>query len=107
MPHEPLDASEDLPKEAPRQVALGELEPEVPGMPDQATAGLEEPLLEARQGLVLDGERQANPAQEIAEIVCDDPEEQPHPHWPGSGPRSRARSESVRRASPRRAPAGA
>ncbi len=46
MPHEPLDAPEDLPKEAPRQVVLDALEPEGPGVPDQAAAGLEEPLLE-------------------------------------------------------------
>ena len=46
MPRESLDASENLPKEFPRQVALGELEHEVPGMADQASTGLEEPLLE-------------------------------------------------------------
>ena len=44
-------------------------------MPDQATAGLEEPLLEARQRPTLDGARKAQPAQEIAEIVGDDREE--------------------------------
>jgi hypothetical protein len=38
-----------LQKEMPRQVVFGQLEDEVPGMPDQAPAGLEEPLLEARQ----------------------------------------------------------
>jgi hypothetical protein len=31
MPPEPLDALENLPKEAPRQVAFGELQSEVPG----------------------------------------------------------------------------
>ena len=35
VPREPLDALENLPKEAPRQVAFGELQGEVPGMPDQ------------------------------------------------------------------------
>jgi hypothetical protein len=34
MPREPLDAPEDLPKETPSQVAFGQLENEVPGMPD-------------------------------------------------------------------------
>src|SRR5712692_11435005 len=45
-------------------------------MPDQATTGLEQPLLEARQGPALDGERQGKPPQEVAEVVGDDPEEQ-------------------------------
>jgi hypothetical protein len=49
MPRESLDAPEDLPKEARRQGAFGQLEEEVPGMPDQAPAGLEQPLLQARQ----------------------------------------------------------
>jgi hypothetical protein len=35
VPREPLDPLENLPKEAPRQVAFGELQGEVPGMPDQ------------------------------------------------------------------------
>src|SRR6266852_5049291 len=48
MPRESLDAPEDLPKESRSQVALGQLEDEVPGMPDQATTGLEQPLLDAR-----------------------------------------------------------
>ena len=48
VPPEPLDAFEDLPKEAPGQVALGHLEHEVARMSDQPPAGLEEPLLEAR-----------------------------------------------------------
>ena len=58
MPREALDALEDLLKEAPRQVVLGQLQDEVPRMPDQALAGLEESLLEDRQGPTLDGERQ-------------------------------------------------
>jgi hypothetical protein len=48
MLREPLDAPEDLPKESRSQVALGQLEDEVPRMPDQATTGLEQPLLQAR-----------------------------------------------------------
>jgi len=44
VPRESLDAPEDLPKEAPRQVALGPLEAEVPRMSDEPPAGLEEPL---------------------------------------------------------------
>jgi len=47
-------------------------------MPDEASAGLEEPLLEARQRPTLDGARQDKPAQEIAEIVGDDAQEQAH-----------------------------
>jgi hypothetical protein len=58
MPRESLDASENLPKERRRQGALGQLEDVVPGVPDEASARLEQPLLEARQGPALDGERQ-------------------------------------------------
>ncbi len=78
MPRESLDAPEDLPKQAPRQGALGQLEDVVPGVPDQAPAGLEQPLLQARQGPALDGEGQGEPAQQGAEIVGNDPAEQPH-----------------------------
>jgi hypothetical protein len=78
MPRESLDALENLTKEASRQVALGELQGEVPGMPDEASARLEQPLLEAREGPALDGDGQNQPAQQIAEIVGDDPQEQPH-----------------------------
>jgi hypothetical protein len=59
-------------------VAFGQLEDTVPHMPDEAPAGLEQPLLEARQGPALDGRGQAEPAQEIAEIVRDNAREQPH-----------------------------
>jgi hypothetical protein len=45
---------------------------------DEPPAGLEQPLLQARQRPALDGERQDQPSQEIAEVVGDDPEEQPH-----------------------------
>jgi len=38
-PRESLDAPDDLPKQAPRQVTLGQLEDEVPRMPDKAPAG--------------------------------------------------------------------
>src|SRR5947199_3444851 len=38
----------------------------------------EEPLLETRQGPVLAGHGENEPAQEIAEVVGDHPEEQPH-----------------------------
>jgi hypothetical protein len=36
--------AENLPKEASRQVAFGKLKHEVPSVPDEASAGLEEPL---------------------------------------------------------------
>jgi hypothetical protein len=78
VPREPLDALDNLPKEAPCQVAFGELQGEVPGMSDEPRAGLEEPLLEARQGPGLDGDGQDQPAQQIAEVLGDHPEEQPH-----------------------------
>src|SRR2546426_10030166 len=44
---------------------------------DEPRAGLEEPLLEARQGPVLDGDGHDQPAQQIAEILGDHSEEQP------------------------------
>jgi hypothetical protein len=63
VPREPLDARDDLPEQRPCQVAFGELQGEVPSMSDQASAGLEEPLLEARQRPVLDGQRQGQPTR--------------------------------------------
>jgi hypothetical protein len=71
VPRESLDAPEDLSKQALCQVAFGKLEDEVPRMADEAPAGLEQPLLEARQGPALDGDRQDEPAQQIAEVVGD------------------------------------
>jgi hypothetical protein len=50
VPRESLDAPENLPKEAPRQVALGQPENKVSRMPDEPPAGLEQALLQARQG---------------------------------------------------------
>jgi len=69
MPREPLDTPEDLPKEALRQGAFGQLEDEVPSMPDEAPAGLEQPLLGARQGPALDGSGQDEPVQEMDELL--------------------------------------
>ncbi len=76
MSRELLDAPENLPEEALRQVAFGKLQDEVPGVPNKAPVGLEQPLLETRQGPTLDSDRQDQPAQEIAEVVGDDPEKQ-------------------------------
>jgi len=50
VPRESLDAPENLPKQALRQVALGQLQDEVAGVSDEAPAGLEEPLLETFSG---------------------------------------------------------
>jgi hypothetical protein len=47
MPCESLDAPENLPKEALRQVAFGQLQDEVSGKANEPPAGLEEPLLQA------------------------------------------------------------
>src|SRR5436189_4235133 len=71
------DAPEDLLKEAPGQVTFGQLEDEVPSVPNEAPAGLEQPLLETRAGPALDGDRQDEPAQQIADVVGDHPKEQP------------------------------
>ena len=53
-PREPLDALENLPQEAPCQVAFGKLQDEVPGRSNEASARFEQPLLETRQGPALD-----------------------------------------------------
>jgi hypothetical protein len=44
-------------------------------MANQATTGLEEPLLETRQRPALNGQGQDQSAQEIAGVAGDDPEE--------------------------------
>jgi hypothetical protein len=51
VPREWLDALDDLPKQRQCQVTSSELQlqSEVPGVPDEAAARLDEPLLEARQ----------------------------------------------------------
>jgi hypothetical protein len=38
--------SENLPKQTSRQVAFGQLQDEVPGVPNEAAAGLEQSLLQ-------------------------------------------------------------
>ena len=48
MPRELPNAPEYLPKESRRQVALGQLHDEVPSVPNEAAAGLEQSLLQAR-----------------------------------------------------------
>jgi hypothetical protein len=68
MPRESLDAAEDLAKQACCQVTLGELQDEVPGMPNQPPAGVEEQLLQARQGPTLNRTGESEPAQQIAEV---------------------------------------
>lgn len=73
VPRDSVDAPEDLPTQAPRQVARGQLEDVVPGVPDEAPAGLEQRCWRARQGPALDGEGQGEPAQQVAEIVGSDP----------------------------------
>jgi hypothetical protein len=78
VPRQPFDAPDNLPKAGPRQVTFRQLQDEVPGMPNEATAGLEEPLLGARQGPTLDRMGEGESAQEIPEVVRDDPQEQPH-----------------------------
>ena len=69
MPREPLDALENLPKEALRQVAFSESQGEVPGMSDEPRAGLEEPLLKARQGPALDGDGQDKGADRSGRLI--------------------------------------
>jgi hypothetical protein len=63
---QPLDALENLPKERPGQVAVGRLEGELPRLPDQSSAGLEQALPEARERPILDGDRQDEPAEGVS-----------------------------------------
>src|SRR5215470_15162882 len=60
----------------PCQVAFRELQREIPRVPDQPRAGLEQPLLKACEGPVLNGDGEHEPAQQVAEVVGDDPEQQ-------------------------------
>ena len=53
MPRELPDARDDLPKQAPRQVALGQLQDEVAAVSNQTPAGLEQPLLASPTGSAL------------------------------------------------------
>ena len=76
MPREALDAPQNLPEEVSRQVVVGRLQSEVPGMPNEAATRLEQALLKARQRPALDGERQGEPTEQIAEVVGDDPEQE-------------------------------
>jgi hypothetical protein len=72
VPRESLDAPENLPEQARRQVALGELQDEVPGVPNQAAAGLEESLLETRQRPALDDPREGEPARKRVYFLASD-----------------------------------
>jgi hypothetical protein len=50
VPRESLDAPDNLPKQALRQVTSGQLQDEISSVPDEVPAGLEQALLQARQG---------------------------------------------------------
>lgn len=76
MPRELLDARDDLPEQGPCQVVSGKLQGEVPSMPEEETAGLEQSPLRARQLPALDGDQQDQPTQESAEVVGDRPRRQ-------------------------------
>jgi hypothetical protein len=71
MPRESLDARQNLPKEAPRQVALGELQDHVLCVPEEAATDLEQLLLRARQRPALDGNGQDEAAQQVAQFMGD------------------------------------
>ena len=57
-------------------VTFGQLEDEVPGVPNESATGLEQRLLQTREGPTLDGDRQNQPTQQVAEVVGDDPEQE-------------------------------
>ena len=45
-------------------------------MPNEVPAGLEQPLLETREGPALNGGGQDEPTEQIAEVLGDDPEQE-------------------------------
>jgi len=49
MPPKSLDAPDDLRKQTLSQLAFGQLQDEVSGVPNEVSAGLEQPLLETRE----------------------------------------------------------
>jgi hypothetical protein len=75
MPRQPLDTPENLAKEGPCQVTFGKLQREVPGMPDQPSAGLEQPMLKARERPVLDGSRRprTRPGSDKTDVLAEEP----------------------------------
>ncbi len=76
MPRESFDAPENLPNESRCQVVLRRLQDEVSGMPDEAPAGLDQPLLQACRRPTLNGMGQSEATQKVAKVVGDDPEQQ-------------------------------
>jgi len=85
VPRKLLDACHDLPEQGLCQVAFGELQGEVPRMPDEASARVEQPLLEAREGPALDGDRQDQPTQQDCRCCRRSPRGATGPRWLGSG----------------------
>jgi hypothetical protein len=69
MPRESLDAPENPAEQGGCQVALGELQDDVPGVPNEAATGLEQALLQARRRPTLDGKGQHDSAQEMGKPV--------------------------------------
>ena len=59
----------------------------VPGVLDQAAAGLHEPLLQVRQRPMLDLPRQHQPTPEVSQVVSD--HAQPEAHFVGREPMAR------------------
>jgi len=76
MPRQLRDAPENLAKQRPCQVTFRELQGEIPGVPDQPPARLEQPLLKAREGPLLDGDGEHQSPQQVAKVVGDDAEQQ-------------------------------
>lgn len=83
MPRQSLDAPDNLPKEAFRQVAFGELQDEVPGVPNEPAADLEESLLKTRQRASLDSRRRASRRSRLPRLYAMTPKSsRPHCHDP-------------------------
>ena len=65
------DPSQRAPKEPPRQMALREEQPIVPGALDQTSAYFHQPLLQAGERPVVDSRRQCQPPPQVAQDVGD------------------------------------
>jgi hypothetical protein len=68
VPREPLAAPDDLRKQALSQLAFPQLADEVLGVADEAPAGLEQPLVQAGEGLGLNGDGPGKPTQRLPRL---------------------------------------
>ena len=63
------DPSQHVAEQPPVQIPLGQQQPVIPRVLDQPTAGLHQPVLQARQRPTLDPVRQSEPSPQVAQVV--------------------------------------